>query len=240
MDMLRKRSLEKIAGTSVIASGAVSLPLSFATGRMDCGFILAIWAGIAVRSGSRTGSLLALILSGLGVVGYTAVVVSAAAHGVAEVGTLHAIAAACLAVWDLLNMAMLSQLRRWPSPDEFSHSGNADAASADESLTVPKTETAGGEGDVVFAPINSSHERFPQFSLRSLFVLAILVALACAIGTQPIVLNRNWGSSCERRQRRRFQRQCNRVERVCRQFGFRLPGDRLSLALAEGRGPDLL
>ena len=162
METLRNRSLERFAGNSVIAAGVVTLPLSFVTGTADCGIIFGVWAGIAVRGGSRTGSLFALILSGLGVVGYTATVVSAAAHGVAEVGALHAIAAACLAVWDLLNMMLLSQLRRWPSPGEFSRSG--DAASADGSLFVPTSDAAGGEGGGdLLAPVPPAHDASRSF-----------------------------------------------------------------------------
>ena len=192
MERPRNDSLEKAAGNSIIAWGIASFPMSLATGMLDCGVLFIIWAGIAVRRGSRTGSFFALIFSAIGFIGDVAVVVSAATHGIDEVGAGRAFTAAGFAVWMLLNLALLSQLRVRKSPGESAHSGNEDAASADDILLAPKGEAV---GDVVFAPITASNERFPQFSLRSLFVLAILVALACAIGTRPIELNRNWGTS---------------------------------------------
>ena len=128
----------------------------------------------------------------MGFIGNVAVVVSAATHGIDEIGRGKAFAAAGFAVWMLLNLALLSQLRDRKSPNDLAHSGNEDAASANDIVLAPRSEAT---GDVVFTPIAASDERFPQFSLRSLFVLAILVALACAIGTQPIAPSKTWRSS---------------------------------------------
>jgi hypothetical protein len=196
METLRKRSLEKTAGNSIIAWGVASFPMSLTTGTLDCGALFVIWAGIAVRSGSRTGSLFALLFSALGFTGDVATMVSAASYGVAEIGGMRVTVAVGFALWMLLNMALLSELRRWPLPGEFSHSGNESAASADKTLTLREAEAAGdAAGDAVWVPIPPSHRRFPQFSLRSLFALAILVALGSAIGTQSVELPRQWTRS---------------------------------------------
>jgi hypothetical protein len=199
MDTLRKRWLEKIAGNSIIAWGVVSLPLSFVTGttgRIDCGGLFVIWAGFAVRSGSRTGSFFALLFSALGFVGNVAIMVSAATYGIAEIGTMAVIVAAGSTPWMLLNMALLSELRRWRPASKFSQRGDGYETSADGGTP----DRAAGTADVLAsqlanAPIVVSHRWFPQFSLRSLFVLAILVALGSAIGTQPIGLPRQWTRS---------------------------------------------
>ena len=65
--------------------------------------------------------------------------VSAAGHGVAEVGATRTVAAGCFALWMLLNMALLSQLRRWPSAAAFSHSASGSAASEGEIVLTPRT-----------------------------------------------------------------------------------------------------
>jgi hypothetical protein len=195
MDALRNRSLEKIAGNSVIAWGIVTLPLGFATGTLDCNAFFLIWAGIAVRNGSRTGSFFALLFSALGFVGGVATVVSAATYGIAEVGAPLVIVAGCLVPWMLLNLAWLAQLRRRPSPVERSTPGDENAVASHENKAQLDDSTLRDDSGVVLTSILSMRPWFPQFSLLSLFVLAVLVALACAIGTRPIAPSRTWSTS---------------------------------------------
>jgi hypothetical protein len=191
-------SLQKAAGNLVIAWGVVSIPMSFATGMLDCGALVIIWAGFAVHRGSRTGSFFALIFSAVGFIGEVAVLVSAATHGIDNVGQAKTIAAAGFGVWMLLNMALLTQLRSRKPGGEPEQSENQVAASPHEILLAPKTEPDGQPGDVVFTPLKTPRRWLPQFSLRSLFVLAILVALGSAIGTQPVGFHGNWSSRSNR------------------------------------------
>jgi hypothetical protein len=190
MHELQDHRLARITGNSIIAWGIVVLPLSVLTTTiMNCAGFFVIWAGIGVRRGSRLASLFALIFSAIEFVADVAIVVSAGIHGVAEVGALQTGIAACFAVWMLLNMALLAHLRRETAFGGLPESTAADAASGSD--TVPArtiTPASDEQGGVLFAPIAVSRGRFPQFTLRSMFVLAILVALACAIGTQPITL----------------------------------------------------
>ena len=93
----------------------------------------------------------------------------------------------------------LSQLRRKTSSPTLFRSGDTKTEPGDEILLTLKSETTGDGGEeALFARTTGSNERCFQFSLRSLFLLAILVALACAIGTQPVGLNGRSTSSWSR------------------------------------------
>lgn len=77
-------------------------------------------------------------------------------------------AAAGIAIWALLNMVLLSQLRNPPIP-------------------VAK---AGGEPAT---PAGKMPPHPVQFSLRSMFVFSVILALACWLGTRPLPPDDSWG-----------------------------------------------
>jgi hypothetical protein len=214
MDTRRNKSLEHSAAGSIIAWGVVSFILSLFTHKFDCSVFLAFMIGIGVYSGSRAWTLVGLLYCIVTFVAYTSIVVSAAAHGAAEVGGIvQTLGAAGLAIWMLPNMALLSQLRRKTSSPALLRSGDTKTEPGDEILLTLKTETTddGGE-EALFTRPAGSHEHFFQFSLRSLFLLAILVALACAIGTQPVELNGRSTSSWSRGSLNKTELWCVHIE----------------------------
>jgi hypothetical protein len=157
----------KIAGNSVIAYAVVSFAASLSGslcggGVLMCnlGAIFLVILGHAVRKGSRRAGAVAIFLCAIDFIAATANVVSAAMHGVVEVGEWTLCTSLVLGAWTLLNMALLAQFRR-----------------LHEHMAELRKQLPMAMPDPPSHPF--------QFSLRSMFVLTILVALACAIGTRP-------------------------------------------------------
>jgi hypothetical protein len=189
-------SLYRFTGNSLIAFSvtlAVSGFLCSISRPVDCGFLFIILVGQAVRMCSRNGVLIALVLSGLWFLCSTAGVVSVAAHGLTEVSVTETVGACCFSVWALLNMAWLAQLRRMAS--SANSSGTQEPAAAAPEAETPSTTPDGVDHHVIASASTLWQRRFPQFTIRSLFVLTILVALACALGTQPLRASRSTGMS---------------------------------------------
>lgn len=188
MDTARKQALENAAGISVIAWGIVSIPLAYSTGfngTADCTPLFVIWAGFTVRHGSRMGSFFALLFSVLCFVGAVATIVGIGVCGTAGDDILRVAGALCFVVWMPLNMAMLSEVRRRPTAGEvlLSDDGNVGTEHAADAVEP-------GISGALPPPIDTSQRWLPQFSLRSLFILAILVALGSALGMRPVTFPR--------------------------------------------------
>ncbi len=152
-----------LIGTSLIAFGIVSAVLALVDSGFDCGAFLLILAGFAVRNGMRWASLCGIVLSVYYLFVALSVVVAAAAHGVVEVGVYRLVLSLALAIWAWLNWILLSGLRA-------------------QSQVVVTDELPASRGP---------SWRF-QFTLRSMFVLTIIVALACWAGTRPLSPDDHW------------------------------------------------
>jgi hypothetical protein len=154
----------KRIGTSVIAFGVVSLVLSLVGEHsLDCGAFLLILAGSGVRNGSRAWTLWAIVLSIFYLYVAIAVAVATAVHGVNEIGLFWPVVSPILGLWAWLNWTLLSGIR-----------------------ASSQTTVVGG------SPIGPSPRPF-QFTLRSMFVLTLIAALACWTGTRPLPPDQQWG-----------------------------------------------
>jgi hypothetical protein len=165
----------KIPGTSVIAYAVVAFVASlcsFYGGIVTCnlGAIFLCILGSAVRKGSWRACPFAIFFSAIDFISATANVVAGAKFGIIEVGEWTFCTALVFAPWALLNMALLAQFRN-----------------------VQRRIKEQGDQ---FPPAVADSPPHPlQFSLRSMFVLTILVALACALGTRPPATNDSWNIS---------------------------------------------
>ena len=143
----------KVAGALVIAYGAVSFVASISGlsgGVAMCvlGPLILVYLGTAVYNGSRQAAAVAIFFCAIHFVSATANVVSAAVHGVDEIGAWTLSGSLVFGTWALLNMALLAQFR-----------------SAQSRIAAT--------GDLLSVPISAPPPHPFQFSLRSLFVLDV-------------------------------------------------------------------
>ena len=157
----------KRIGTSLIAFGGVSLVLSVVGGpTFDCSAILVILTGFAVRNGTRAGRLCGIGLSVLYVFIAISAGVTAAVYGASEIGGVwQCVAWGILGIWAWFNWMLL--LGGHTSPQ-----------------TPVEGETPEGAVPPSRPSCPSSPSRPFQFSLRSVFMLMVIVALACWNGTR--------------------------------------------------------
>ena len=168
----------KRIGTSLIAFGGVSLVLSVVGGTtFDCLAILLILTGFAVRNGTRAGRVCGIVLSVLYLFIAISVGVTAAVHGASEIGGVwQSVAWSILGIWAWFNWMLLLGVRISPqTPVQGDTPEDAVPQSCPSSPSYP-----------------SSPSRRFQFSLRSVFMLMVIVALACWSGIRHNPSDR-WG-----------------------------------------------
>ena len=161
----------KTAGKSLIAYGAIGFVASI-TGLSgdvilcNLGPLILIYLGTAVYSGSRFAGAFAIFFCAIHFVSATAILVSAAMHGMVEIGAWAFCASVVLGSWALLNMALLALFRNAKS----------------------RMATLAAQFPVATAP----PPRWLPFLLRSMFVLAILVTLGCWLGMRLLRPTSSW------------------------------------------------
>jgi hypothetical protein len=162
----------KIAGTSVIAYAVVAFLAShrgFFGGILTCnlGAIFLLILGSAVYKVSWRACAFAIFFSAIDFISATANVVAVAKYGVVEVGAWTFYTALVFTPWTLLNLALLIQFR-----------------GVQRQIAELRSQSP-------MAILDPPPRAF-QFSLRSMFILTVLVALASAIGSRPLPTSESW------------------------------------------------
>lgn len=152
----------KPLGASVALFGVVAIVLGFVVGNgFHCGAILLVLCGLSLRHGDHGAALWAMVLQAFDVVSAVAVVVQFLVNGPLEAGWVGAAASLPLGAWGGVNLVFLAEARSRRA---------ADQAALKQSEAPEKA----------LPPL-----RF-RFSLRSLFVALVIVALGCAAGSRRL------------------------------------------------------